>query len=251
MNFLTIIIIGLSGIAGQVILLRELLISFYGNELILGVVLANWLVSEAMGALLLGYYVDKVREKFKVFVFLQIIFSLSFVYGVFCIRAFKYFLAIPFGESLSIFYVFMISMAVMLPLAFAHGGLFAVSCKLYSGKSGIGGVYAWEALGTLLGGVALTYLFIPYFDSFQTAFIIIYLNLFVFLFVFKSLRFWLRQVVMLFCVLFLLLFTFAAPQYLQTFSINLQYGRNKVLDYRNSQYGNIAVTKAGEQTTFF
>ena len=251
MNFFTILIIGLSGIVGQVILLRELLISFYGNELVLGVVLANWLVVEAIGALLLGRYIDKIRNKLKVFVLLEFFFCASFIYGVFFTRTFKYFLGIPFGESLSIFYVFLISIAVMLPLAFTHGGLFAVCCKLYPVKPAIGRVYAWEAVGTLAGGVMLTYLFTPYFDSFQTAFIIIYLNTFIFISVFRNLSFWLRQLVLLFCILFLLVFIFAVPQYLQKSSVNMQYSPNNVLDYHNSQYGNIVVTKAKEQTTFF
>ncbi len=40
----SILIIGLSGIVAQVMLLCELLVSFYGNELTLGIILANWLV---------------------------------------------------------------------------------------------------------------------------------------------------------------------------------------------------------------
>ncbi len=41
----TILVVGLSGIVAQVMLLRELLVSFYGKELTLGIILANWLVS--------------------------------------------------------------------------------------------------------------------------------------------------------------------------------------------------------------
>ena len=36
-----ILIVGISGIVAQVLLLRELLVSFYGNELIIGIILAN------------------------------------------------------------------------------------------------------------------------------------------------------------------------------------------------------------------
>ncbi len=37
-------LIGFAAILGQIILMRELLIVFYGNELSTGVVLANWLI---------------------------------------------------------------------------------------------------------------------------------------------------------------------------------------------------------------
>lgn len=46
-NFIfMILVIGLSGIVAQVLLLHELLVSFYSNELILGVILAYWLAEE-------------------------------------------------------------------------------------------------------------------------------------------------------------------------------------------------------------
>ncbi len=44
-----ILIIGLSGILAQVLTLRELLISFQGNELTLGMIFANWVLFEALG----------------------------------------------------------------------------------------------------------------------------------------------------------------------------------------------------------
>ena len=54
---------GLSGIAAQIILLRELLISFLGNELTLGIILGNWLILVAIGAFLIGQSVEKVKRK--------------------------------------------------------------------------------------------------------------------------------------------------------------------------------------------
>ncbi len=48
----SLLIMGLSGIIAQILLLRELLVSFYGNELTLGIILANWLLLEAFGFLL-------------------------------------------------------------------------------------------------------------------------------------------------------------------------------------------------------
>ena len=45
---------GLSGMIAQIVLLRELLVSFLGNELVLGILLANWLILEATGSFLIG-----------------------------------------------------------------------------------------------------------------------------------------------------------------------------------------------------
>ena len=59
------IITGFSGMVAQVVLLRELLVSFLGSELSIGILLANWLVCEALGALLLGRVIE--RKIYKIF----------------------------------------------------------------------------------------------------------------------------------------------------------------------------------------
>ncbi len=46
----SLLLMGFSGMAAQVILLRELLTVFYGNELSIGIILAGWLLFEAAGA---------------------------------------------------------------------------------------------------------------------------------------------------------------------------------------------------------
>ncbi len=46
----SLLLMGFSGMAAQVILLRELLVVFYGNELSIGIILAIWLLCEAAGA---------------------------------------------------------------------------------------------------------------------------------------------------------------------------------------------------------
>ena len=53
MNYIFLFLIfltGASGIAAQVLLLRELLVNFNGNELIIGVIISNWVIAEAAGA---------------------------------------------------------------------------------------------------------------------------------------------------------------------------------------------------------
>lgn len=47
---IALLVMGASGIVGQILLLRELLITFYGNELSIGIILANWLILEAFGS---------------------------------------------------------------------------------------------------------------------------------------------------------------------------------------------------------
>ena len=67
---------GFSGIVVQILLLRESLVVFSGNELAIGIILANWLVLETFGSLFLGKRVEHLKEKLKAYVSIQLIFSL-------------------------------------------------------------------------------------------------------------------------------------------------------------------------------
>src|SRR4030042_1586898 len=82
-------LMGLSGMTAQILLLRELLVSFLGNELTLGVILANWLILEAIGSFMVGKSVEKIRKRLEVFVLLQLVFSAAFPLAIYLARVFK------------------------------------------------------------------------------------------------------------------------------------------------------------------
>lgn len=56
---------GISSIVAQILLMREFLVSFLGNELTLGVILANWMILEATGAFVLGRSVERAKRGSK------------------------------------------------------------------------------------------------------------------------------------------------------------------------------------------
>ena len=236
----------------QVIILRELLVSFYGNELTLGIILANWVLLEAIGVIALGRYIDKAKDKINVFVILQIIFSLSLPLSVYFSRLFKTALGIPFGEAVGLPVIFLSSLLVILPVAFCHGALFSTGCSIYSKKSElIGKIYAWETIGTILGGIILTYFFIPYLNSFQTVFIIVVINLIACLFLLRHGKIALKYILSFLIIAVFYLSLSGGVDFLNKFSIDKQWDKGAVLEYRNSVYGNIAVIKREEQDTFY
>ncbi len=251
-----IVIIGLSGIVAQVLLLRVLLVSFYGNELTIGIILANWVLTEALGALLMGRYIAKSRDKLNLFALLQLIFSLALPCLIYLARTFKGLLGVPFGEALGLTTIFYTSFLIMLPIGFCHGALFSAMAKIYSfytrePEGSIGKVYAWEIAGTIIGGFVFTYIFIPFLSSFQTAFIVSLGNLLIcFVFV-KHINRPLRYS-MAVLIAFVLYFSLSGGVYrLQQSSIDRQWKGQLVLDYRTSVYGDVAVTRSEKQHTFF
>jgi len=254
--FLAVLVIGLSGLVAQVLLLRELLISFYGNELTLGIILANWVILEAAGAFFLGSYIGRLRNKINTFVILQAAFSLLLPLSVYSARISKSLLGVPFGEAIGLSAVFYISFLVILPIAFCHGALFSVSCRIYSSPTkesahSTGLVYAWETIGTMLGGIAFTYFLIPYLNSFQVVFIVSLTNLFICLLFLGNLSNRFKYIFLALFTLWLYLFLTGSAGRLHKASLARQFPAKEVLDYRNSVYGNIAVIKEKEQYTFF
>ena len=277
---LTILVVGLSGLVAQVLLLRELLVSFYGNELTIGIILANWVLLEALGVFLIGRIIDRIKNKINpvrnrlpkatvlsnngsisngvnVLIWLQLIFSFMLPISIYLCRTFKYILGIPYGEAAGLFTIFLSSFFIILPLSFCHGSLFSVSTKLYSIyfkdlNSSIGKVYAWETIGTLFGGIILTYLLLPYLDSFEIAFSISFINLAISLVLLKDFpKAKLKYIVLASIILITYLSLSGNLSKVQRISLNKQWQGRKLLDYRNSIYGNIAVTKEKEQYTFF
>ncbi len=264
---------GFGGIVAQILLLRELLVTFYGNELSIGIILANWLILEAFGCFFLGRRIEYLKRKVEAFVALVLIFSLSLPVAIYLTRILKELMGVTLGEGLGLWPILYGSFLVLLPVSLPHGALFTFACKLYSslssaegkslsaekqGASSIGKVYVYETSGTIVGGVAFTYLFIPYFHSIQIALVVALLNFIICLFLLMPL--WRKKQIAtnLLTVLSVILLLFSAyilfspkADSIHQLSLGRQWRGQKLLHYQNSIYGNVAVTERAEQYTFY
>src|SRR4030042_2754589 len=124
-------LMGLSGMTAQILLLRELLVSFLGNELTLGVILANWLILEAVGSFMVGKSVEKIQKRIEAFVLLQLVFAAALPCALTLSRVFKNVLLITPGEGLGLAPIFYSSFLILFPVSIAHGALFTYGAKIY------------------------------------------------------------------------------------------------------------------------
>jgi spermidine synthase len=259
-----ILIMGFSGVVAQVLLLRELLITFQGNELSIGIILANWLMLEALGAFFLGKKIERTKNKIETFVGVQLLFALCFIVAIYFSRTLKTFIGVTPGEALGLLPMLLSSFFILLLVSLTHGALFTFSCTLYNtvnrtsrGALSIGRVYVYETVGTLVGGIVFTYLLIPHFHAVNIAFLIAVLNVLV-CFVLLG-RFWQSAQILtkllgfssfvLFLSLCFLLFTHGTDS-IQRSSIARQWRGQNVVHYENSVYGNVMAIKREEQYTF-
>ena len=253
---------GFSGLVAQILLLRELLIVFSGNELSIGIVLANWLILGAFGSYVLGRKAERSKYTLEAFTVITILFSLSLLSAIYLTRILKVEMGISIGESIGFLPMLFSSLLVLSAVSILQGTLFTYSCRIYSqfsgpGASSVGRVYVYETVGTIIGGIACTYLLIPYLNSFQAVTGLALLNFVVCLVLLApSWKKGLFQKTVLAVLSVLILFSgysLVAGQAdkLHHHSMNAQWKKQNVVHYQNSQYGNICVIENEGQYSFF
>jgi hypothetical protein len=83
------LILGISSIVAQSLLIRELMIGFYGNEFFVEMVLAFWLVWVAVGSLSAGKISNKFKNQLLLLFLSQILFSFFLFFEIILIRYLK------------------------------------------------------------------------------------------------------------------------------------------------------------------
>ncbi|MBW2309294.1 MAG: fused MFS/spermidine synthase [Deltaproteobacteria bacterium] len=174
---LALFLIGFAAIVGQIILIRELLVVFYGNELSTAIILAGWLIWTSLGSATLGRIADAIPNKQRVFALVQLLLSLLLPMSILTVRLSKIIWNIPVGEIVNLGRMMNISFAILAPFCFLSGFLFALGCSLHSETTGargrsVGTVYLLEAIGSGVGGVAFIALFVHYLNHLQTSFVV-------------------------------------------------------------------------------
>ncbi|UCD85129.1 MAG: spermine synthase [Deltaproteobacteria bacterium] len=269
---LALLLMGFTSIVAQILLIRELLVTFSGNELSIGIILANWLILESLGSLISGRITDKVRGQTQIYAATQLIISAYLPVAIYLARIFKSFIGSAPGEGVGLFPIFYGSLLILAPLSLSDGTQFSFGCQLYSQITkreapAIGRVYLYEAVGATAGGFAFTYLFLPHFHSIQIALGIAVMNLLSALFLLKSFRSGVHALsginkrkssggitiaisLLLLLVAFYLSFSAGADR-IHRDSLQRQWRGQILKAYENSIYGNVTVTQRENQLTFF
>ncbi|MFH2054943.1 MAG: hypothetical protein ABIJ61_03205, partial [bacterium] len=142
-------LLGCFSVGGQVLLLRELLAAFGGDELLLGTAFCGWLSAVALGAWLGGRAGSKTRP-LTLFIGGAIILPMTLL----AVRLSPAILATIPGEAISFPLASLASILLMLPVAAICGALFpAISNLAIESREAILTVYLWEGIGAFAGGL--------------------------------------------------------------------------------------------------
>jgi len=168
---------GFAASIGQILVIRELLVIFYGNELSTGLILACWLLCTAAGSGLTGRVYTKKAPDFKVLLAVFTVFCAALPATIVWIRAARAFWSIPPGELLSPGMMLVIGFCAAAPICFLSGGLFALAWELFcagaKGEERSIFVYLAESLGAGAGGLVFYFILLPLYPSFAGSLLLI------------------------------------------------------------------------------
>lgn len=249
----------------QSLMARQLLVSFTGNELSIGLVLGSWLLLEALGSGLLGRLARRVRPRPAAFALLQVLLALLLLPAVYLAVTVRNWMGVVPGEGMSLFPMLLASFLVLTPLGLVDGAMFTIGCRVYARlvaatqqheAPAIGRVYIAEAVGGIVGGVVFTYLFIPYLSATRMALVLMALNLAsaASLVLTPHRRRLLSPAsIAVVCLAVASAVFLLSPwsEALQRWIVEQQWSGFPLVESRDSVYGNVAVIEQAEQYTFF
>ncbi|GJQ58356.1 MAG: hypothetical protein D8M57_05965 [Candidatus Scalindua sp. AMX11] len=165
----SIMLVGCIATVAQVLLIREFLVVFFGNELCIGIVLGTWLMGVALGALL-GVKIATRRDcTFSLLIISLFALCITLPLEVIFIRTLRYIFHIPAGQYMQILQLLLSSMFLIMTFSITIGFIFPIICKVIHGftrdpAADIGFVYFSESIGSLIGGVLFTFVLVTRFS---------------------------------------------------------------------------------------
>ncbi|MGD0381893.1 MAG: fused MFS/spermidine synthase [Thermoguttaceae bacterium] len=124
--FLAVSSFGVSAFMTQLVLMRELLAAFSGNELIFGIVLGNWMLLTGIGSAL-GKTASWLKSPITLFVLLEILIALVPLADVFLLRTLRNVVFIR-GAEAGLTETVASCFALMAPYCLATGYLLTLAC---------------------------------------------------------------------------------------------------------------------------
>ncbi len=137
--------LGVSCVMTQLVLLREMLCVFAGNELVLGVALGNWLLLMGLGAAL-GRWAHRLREPVGVLAALLIFTAIVPPAQVVALRGLRSVVFLR-GVDLGVTQTVLASFVILLPYCLAAGFMLALACSILSRMAGTVGASGTPPLG--------------------------------------------------------------------------------------------------------
>jgi len=247
-----VFVTGFSSILTQILVLREAYSGFYGNELVMGVFLGNWLLLTGVGAYL-GGKINFFSRKYGVLSIAQLGIAVLAPPTIFLVGVLRVFITTP-GEIVGLIPVFGYSILILTPFCVLSGVRFPLASSIIKGEGveqtpSVSRVYYLEYFGSLVGGFLFSFFFVSLFDSFQAVFLVTSASLFsAYLLAGISKTRFLKQSILLVAVGSIIFFSLID---LDIVSTEIAFPGQTIIFSAHSPYGKIVLTETFGQFNFY
>jgi spermidine synthase len=251
-------LIGFSAVVAQIVLMRELIVVFNGNEISLGIMLAAWLFWTAAGSSSIGAL--RLREPGgarRAVAALECLLAVSLLPTLWALRTAKSFFQTVPGELVGPLPMLLASLVCLSVFCIVSGALFAAAARMVEteravpARAAVGSAYLLEAAGSGLGGILASLVLLRFFDPFQIAALVALLNLSMAAMLLQRMSRRLAWAAGAAAALFaVFLLAYAAPMLERSAQARLWRGFH-LAGSRNSIYGNLAVIETGNLRSIY
>lgn len=250
-------LVGFTAAVGQIVLLREVIVLFNGNELSLGFVLAAWLLWTAAGSGLTGRLIRSRANAHIATASIECLCGLSLPLAVIALRCARAQVQTVPGELIGPLRTTLIAFACVSMFCALCGSLFALAAQLLREDAGLSArhasslAYLLETAGAALGGVVAGLVLLRLFGCIQIAVLVALLGLCVGAIVFLRMRPLSAILVIGTAVLLAVpLLDYAAPR-LEAYTMARLWPGFDLLASRDSAYGRLTVIGAGGMRSIY
>ena len=252
-------LIGVTSITSQILLMREIMLIFHGNELSISLLLGIWLVWTAIGGALMGRFGKGLSQPVAWLAIWQMFVAITVPLSIIGVRECRrLFDALP-GEMLSLGQMLLSTLWLVGPLCLLLGAQFVLVCRIFgrmneTAASAIGDAYLQESLGASVAGLLMSVLLVRWLSAWQITLFVCALNLVGCLFVLQQCEAtrWRRYGGATAGMLLTALVTGAVfSGAIEQLTLRRQWRDVEVVDSENSVYGNVTVTRIEQQLSFF
>jgi len=162
--------IGFTSVIGQVVLIREFVSVFYGNELSLGLILATWLLWVAVGSWLAGYLTPRFDLGRRSYLLSLGLIALLLPAEIALVRDLRNILGVTPGLMVGFGPMVWATFIILAPVCLLLGLQFTLGAHLLrrTGRT-VGQAYVLEGFGGAVGGIVFSLLLVRLLTPFQMA----------------------------------------------------------------------------------
>jgi len=255
-----ILVMGLTALLLQVLLTRELLVSFFGNELCIGLILVDWLLLMAAGTALAGRLLNRLGNLQAALVADQLLIAVLLPFQIYAARSVGGRTMFP-GELIDPLSVLGLGALVLAPGCLLLGAQFAFGCQLVAGEdsaraaANVGYIYVLEAVGAIIGGLLFHFCLADHLQTVRIILLLSALNGLAAMLVAVGLLVRRRRLAVICLSIFVIMTVVCAlspiADSLERFTSMQRWPGYRLVTSRNTRYGNVAITEHNSQISVF